>query len=67
MPQSYPICIFKGLYSDINYLPKKLLKSWLKSAKSPLPVEVHRASLASHGCAFVQLVTVTQKDGRKRK
>ena len=40
MPRRYPICIFKCLYSDINYLPKKLLKSWLKSAKSPLPVDV---------------------------
>ena len=47
MPRRYPICIFKCLFSDINYLPKKLLKSWLKSAKSPLPVDVHRASLAS--------------------
>ena len=54
MPRRYPICIFKCLYSDINYLPKKLLKSWLKSAKSPHPVDVHRASLAAHGSAFVQ-------------
>ena len=48
MPRRNPICIFKCLYSDINYLPKKLLKSWLKSAKSPLPVDVDRASLAPH-------------------
>ena len=43
MPWRKQICIAKCLYSYRDDLPKYLFKkSWLKSEKSPLPVDVRR-------------------------
>ena len=43
MPQRYHICIVRFLYSYRDDLPKNLTKWQLKSAKSPLPADLHRS------------------------
>ena len=59
MPWRKQICIAKCLYSYRDDLPKYLFKkSWLKSGKSPLPVDVRRWK--------TWLLKLPNMEGRKR-